>query len=450
MKSHKMPLLTSVVLSGVLLGAFVLLWAAASAGAQEAGDAAQRGFVPGEVVVKTVEGYDAVAVPGADTLAEVEAEAADLEAEPAVLEAGANYVYEIQQGVSIPEPEPGPEVEEPDPDIALDGRASGLDYTPNDNYYTATALQDNLKIHRFSAAWAKTHGTRNGAAVEIAVLDEGVYASHPDLDGKIAAQQDFVGEGDQDASEGAGQYHGTFVSGIAAAETNTASPTGMAGAGWAAKLDVARVCDPDTCQTEDIAPAIDWAVAQGARVINLSFGAVRLSGGDSMVNAAIQRALNSNRLVVAAVGNEGINTDHFWPASYPGVLGVGAIKSDNAPSRYPAGGSNAGSMVDLVAIDTMLTQSGDQGIVSTSNPGSVTTCASSNCYAQGWGTSYAAPQVSGAAALLYAYIDSPTDEKVRSRLMNNATNLGPAGRDDQFGLGRLNVKCAFNPSAAGC
>lgn len=448
---HKVALPVAVLL-GILFGALALLWvpdARAQEVQQEIQEDASGGFVPGEVLVKTEDGYDVVSVPGADTLAEVEAKAEDLEAEPTVLEAGANYVYELQQGFSIREPAPGPDVGEPDPDIALDASASGLDPTPNDNYYTATALQDNLKLERFSAGWARTHGTRSGAAVEVAVLDEGIYAAHPDLDSKIAAQQDFI-DGDPDASEVPGGYHGTFVSGIAAAETNTDPAAGMAGAGWDVKLDVARVCGPDTCEEKHIAPAIAWAVAQGARVINLSFGGVRASGGDSAVNAEIQNALNKNRIVVAAVGNEGITTNNFWPASYPGVLGVGAVRSDNAPSEYSIGASNAGDMVDLVAIDSIVTPSGVQGIVSTSNPGALADCESSNCYAPGRGTSYATPQVSGAAALLWAHIDAPTDEKVRARLMNNATNLGAAGRDDQFGHGRLNVKCAFTPTAKGC
>jgi len=138
----------------------------------------------------------------------------------------------------------------------------------------------------------------------IAVVDTGVDLTHPDLAGQLVTGTDLVEPGTDPLDENG---HGTHVAGIAVAATNNG--IGIAGASPAAKVMPIRVLDGQGAgDPTTIAEGIDWAVANGARVINLSLGGTGLSarllkGGQ--INGAIRRAYAAGAVVVAAAGNDG-------------------------------------------------------------------------------------------------------------------------------------------------
>jgi thermitase len=350
-------------------------------------------YVPDEVVVAEEDGSYAVRKVEANTLGGIKEKAEEIEAEKAVQTAGPNYAYEPS-------------------------------FVPNDPFFDQ---QYNLFRIRTRGAWEYSRG----GGVTIGFVDTGHYAAHPDLDMKVRGEYDFVEEDEVAQDSG---YHGTGVVGVAAAETDNAE--GIAAVGFDAGFLMAKGCT-DVCLSSDTAPAVDWLVDKGATIINLSFGAEQEPPGDPVLGASVQRAQEAGGLVIAAAGNEGANTDSFFPAAYPDVLGVSATDQNNAPASF----SNSGSMVDVAApgVDIPSTYNADY----TGN----TTGA---LYARFSGTSFATPHVAGVAALLKASNPDLTAESIAARIQDNAKDLGEPGRDDAYGYGLLRAQCAVAPSSSRC
>ena len=169
------------------------------------------------------------------------------------------------------------------------------------------------------------------AAVRVAVIDSGVDGTHPELRGRIAAAKSFVkGSATVDT-----QGHGTFVAGLIAARTNDG--IGIAGLAPPAQLLIAKVVGPQrSIPVEAEAKAIRWAVAKGARVINMSLSGPRDPSNPSrdtyskLEADAVAYAVSKGVLVVAAVGNSDQSPAQpwpyaSWPAALPHVLGVSAL-----------------------------------------------------------------------------------------------------------------------------
>jgi thermitase len=220
-------------------------------------------------------------------------------------------------------------------------------------------------------------GLSTGAGALVAVADSGVDEGHPDLAGRLASGYDWVDE-DSDAADVDG--HGTHVSGTIAANANNG--TGVAGVAPEARVLPLRVLDAKGAgNVSDIIEAFHFAGQQGIRIVNASFGAAK---ADPLERAEIAKWPNT--LFVAAAGNDSHDDDVASQARYPcafdlpNVLCVGA--SNAADQRAPW--SNYGNTtVDVFAPG--------EGILSTYKD---------DGYAFSSGTSMAAPQVAGIAALL--------------------------------------------------
>jgi subtilisin family serine protease len=286
--------------------------------------------------------------------------------------------------------------------------------------------------------------------VRVAVIDSGIDGGHPAFAGSIVAARSFVGGSALTDQEG----HGTFVAGEMLAVANAASSVG----GSPLRLVVAKVVAADgTIRPAVEARAIRWAVGRGARVINLSLGGVRdpidvsLDTYSPLEAAAVRDAIGHGAVVVAAVGNgtESPGSPWLyadWPAALPHVLGVGAIGPfGDVPgfsNRDPRFVDLAAPGLDLVstlprALTTALPGCADRGY---------SDC-SAGAYHPALGTSFAAPQVSAAAALLLSIDPKLTPDQVSWLLERSSDDAKPAtgcsrcplGRDSLTGWGTLDI-----------
>jgi subtilisin family serine protease len=338
---------------------------------------------------------------------------------------------------------------------AMVAAASAGAFTPSNTYYPKQWYlgQD----HAFDA-WPATPPTLE--PVKVAIVDSGVDCSLPDLQGQIAKSKSFVGGSACMDSEG----HGTIVAGEIAGALNAAGIVGLA---YSSQLLVAKVVAPDgTIPLNAEAAGIRWAVDQGARVVNLSFGAVRdpldpaLDTYSKVEAQAVAYAVKKGALVVA-VGNsdEAYATPWeyaSWPAALPHVLGVAALtQSGNVPNfsdRDPTFVDVSAPGVDIFSTFPKLLTSQQQGCT----PQGYTSCAAGD-YRQPEGTSFAAPQVSAAAALLFGLQPSLTSSQVTTIIEHHADDvdavtgcpLCPVGRDKYSGWGSLDVAKAVAAVSSG-
>jgi subtilisin family serine protease len=297
------------------------------------------------------------------------------------------------------------------------------------------------------------------APVRVAVVDSGIDATLPDFAGRIADAKSFVGGSPLVDTEG----HGTFVAGEIAANLDTQGIVGMA---YTSQLLIAKVVKPDgTIPLQAEAAAIRWAADQGARVINLSLGGVRdplqinRDTYSPVEAAAVAYANAKGALLVAAVGNADEAYSQPWPfASYPAalphVLGVSALtRSGNVPAfsdrdaiynDISAPGVGIYSTLPL-AMTSIRPNCPDQGYAD---------CGSDD-FTDPEGTSYAAPQVSAAAAMLFAVDPALTNSQAEALLEHTADDVNATNgctkcgllRDSLSGWGRLDVAKAIESLA---
>jgi len=419
------------------LSLLVLLAAALPVAAKDEAaldDAALAGeIVPGEVVVGWREPNRAQSVSHARGLARVAELGAighgrsasvlstrgrpvatvidELEADPAVAYAEPNYLFSL----------PNDEVAGATPadDLGVLGTATGLVVTD-----TQTAGQYSLDRMRVRDAWKRSTGGSN----LVAVLDTGVQAGHRDLRDRVVRGYDFVNN-DSSATDDNG--HGTWVAGIIAANANDGY--GIAGISWKDRILPVKIMSASgTGSTADLAAGITYAANRGADVINMSVGGFPYS---QVIQDAVNNAWSKGAVLVGAAGNNN-RRETFYPASYEHVVSVSATQVEDEFSNW----SSYGPKVDVSA------------------PGSsvvTTNCTAAACMHEDWGshtyisgTSFATPNVSGVVALLMARYPAKTPAQIVSRLLGTVDDLGYKGREDRYGLGRVNAYRALGATVA--
>jgi subtilisin family serine protease len=329
---------------------------------------------------------------------------------------------------------------------ALAAAAPAAAFAPADPF---APRQWYLADDRAFDAWATPPASL--VPVRVAIIDSGIDATLPDFAGRIAEARSFVGGSPLVDTEG----HGTFVAGEIAANLDT---QGIVGIAYTSQLLIAKVVKPDgTIPLAAETAAIRWAADSGARVINLSLGGVRdpvHTNRDTYSQEeadAVAYAYAKGAVVVASVGNGDEAFSEPWPyASYPAalphVIGVSALtRSGNVPEY---------SNRDLYFNDISAPGS---GIFSTFP--SPLTALRPACVDQGFsdcggdeyrnpeGTSFAAPQVSAAAALLFALVPGLTNSQATSLLEHSADDVNAGTgcprcallRDTLSGWGRLDI-----------
>ncbi len=383
-----------------------------------------------------------------------------------------NYIYKIARGTNDP----------------LYNQASN----PSD---PNTYRQWYLKKINIEPLWDVTQGNNQ----VIAVVDTGINPYHEDLIGKVDQTHSYnfingYAPGAIDPNKSIPNWddngHGTFVAGIIAGNSNNG--LGIAGINWQATLLSVKVLGADgSGDSTTVSNGIVYAADNQARIVNLSLG----SNKDSFITAyAVQYAINKGVLVVAASGNSSEIVRPSFPAAYRGVLAVGATDRQDKITDF----SNTASYISVVApgvdifstscyfINPALrrTNSGttgpnnadlyiDQGCpipdkyksqlaVTPTTPtvpgqttprttslidpcilNDTTSCfrnyATDSMYAYEDGTSFSAPIVAGLASLIVAVKPDASNDLIRLLLESTATDIGPAGRDNYSGYGRVDA-----------
>ncbi|MCM8557927.1 S8 family peptidase [Sphingomicrobium sediminis] len=285
----------------------------------------------------------------------------------------------------------------------------------------------------------------SGEGVSIAVIDTGINPSLPAFAGRVsAASADAAGNRGVSDDDG----HGTAVSSVAAGARDGSNTMGVA---YEATIISYRADDPGSCATsdgcalfdDDIADGVDAAVAAGATVINLSLG-----GGDPSrrLQNSINAAAAAGVVIVIAAGNDGRGANGDNPDTFasipafdnPGMVIIAGALGDSTPfgvddDRIAEFSNRAGTAgeyylaalgADIQAPD----HTGTQFLWS--------------------GTSFSAPVISGAVALLADAFPNLTGAEIVEILFTSADDLGDPGTDAIYGRGRLNLDSAFQPIGA--
>jgi len=292
----------------------------------------------------------------------------------------------------------------------------------------------------FHGALAAYEAGASGAGVTVGIVDSGIADVDGEFTGRISPlSRDFAGNGSVTDVGG----HGTAVAEVLAGGRNDEHVEGMA---WGATILALRTDQPGSCAgsgcqhpASAIAQAIDYAWRSGARVINISLG------GDinsSDVLAAVSRATSAGTIIVVAAGN---------------------AKSGEAPSASPdllaASIANPVYSHGLVIVATSV---GADGLVSSFSDGargfetstlsalgdSVRTIDNHGTDLLYTGTSFSAPQIAGAAALLAQAFPNLTSAQIVQLLLNTARDAGATGPDALYGMGILDVARAFEPQGS--
>lgn len=260
-----------------------------------------------------------------------------------------------------------------------------------------------------------------GRDIRVAVLDSGVDEGHPQLKGKVISTDPLKSQpGSQDLCG-----HGTAVAGVIAGRK--LPNVGFQGIAPDAVILSARVSekvagndDAQPVSPQMMGDTVRWAVANGAKVINISFAYTSPTSLEPF-KQAIDDAIAQGVVVIAAAGNN--NTKEKgnptpYPAAWPGVVAVAAIGRDGA--RLPQSG--AGDYVDITApgVDVLAPRPG------------------SGYSHDNTGTSFAAPMVAATAALIFDRFPGITGKEVVQRLLATADPSPGGQRSHGYGVGVVN------------
>jgi thermitase len=257
----------------------------------------------------------------------------------------------------------------------------------------------------------------NTGGAKVGIVDTGIDKTHPDLAGKAVGCATSYNSGllihNGVCADDNG--HGSHVSGTISANTNNAQ--GVAGVAFNSPIVMCKALATaaGTGLTSDIANCINWVAGQGVKVLSMSLG----GGDNATLKSAVQKAYNNGNgvLIIAAAGNDG-NSNLNYPAAYSEVVSVAA--TDNRDHR--ASFSNFNSDVEIAGpgVDVESTYTAGQ-------------------YMSLSGTSMATPHVAGVAGVIATLNPTANAATLRSKLDAAVDDIGGAGRDANFGFGRVNL-----------
>ena len=256
----------------------------------------------------------------------------------------------------------------------------------------------------------QAHAIASGKGVTIALIDSEIDKQHAELQGAIPEELDALGVKESPHS------HGTAMAGAIVAHNR------LLGIAPGAKILAVRAFGKSNNTAEgttlSILKGIEWAVSQGAKIINMSFAGPR----DPSLERALKAAHDKGVVLIAAAGNAGPKSPPLYPGADPNVIAVTATDVHDQLFR----GANQGLQVSVAA------------------PGvDILAPAPDENYQMSTGTSIATAHVSGVVALMLERDPTLKPDNVRKILESTATDLGPKGKDNQFGWGLINPQKAL-------
>lgn len=256
---------------------------------------------------------------------------------------------------------------------------------------------------RLSDTWMSSEGE----GVGVAVLDTGIDGSHADLN--VVGGINLINNDPYDVDQ---NTHGTHVAGIIAALNQQ---SGIAGVAPGVSLYSVTVLDAaGSGYMSDVIQGIEWAMNQNIEIINMSLGA---ESSSNALESITQAAFDAGHLLIAAAGNEGVQSGQgdtvSYPAKLPSVIAVAAASESDQRASF----SSHGEAVELIApgVNILSTMPGDD-------------------YAYKNGTSMAAPHVAGVAALMWSINPSLTNIDIRQILQESAEDLGLSANHQGYGM----------------
>lgn len=304
---------------------------------------------------------------------------------------------------------------------------------------------DGPQFHGAVTAW---QNGATGAGITIGVIDSGLDLQNDELTGRIhPLSTDLVSDRGLVDTSG----HGTAVSHVAAAARNG---SGVVGIAFDAQILVLKADRVGSCETDDgcayptdaIAAGLDRAVEAGARVVNISLGG---SPANVRLRQAVDRATRAGLIVVTSAGNDGEDPDE--DSANPNPLALGLRASGNGLVII------AGSVGDDREISAFSNRAGTEAASYLAALGDRVCCGyrngslfvdENNFVRVFSGTSFAAPQIAGAAALLAQAFPNLNGRQIVDLLLNTAQEAGAAGVDAIYGRGILDIAAAFAPQGA--
>lgn len=276
-----------------------------------------------------------------------------------------------------------------------------------------------------------------GAGIKIAVVDTGIDPNHPDFAGRIVAMTDFTGEGAAD-----NHGHGTHVASIAAG-SGAASGGKFVGVAPEALLLAAKVLRGNgSGRTSDVMAGVEWAVDEGAHVINLSLGSSFSCDGTDALSVLCNNAVAAGVVVCVAAGNAGPAARTVGsPGCASDVITVGASDDEDAVASFSSRGPTADGRVKPDVLFPGV------NIVAARASGTSMGTPVDEAYTQASGTSMATPHAAGAAALLLAANPALTPAQVKEIFRQAAIDLGLD--PNMQGAGRVDVLAAYQLAIGG-
>lgn len=266
-----------------------------------------------------------------------------------------------------------------------------------------------------------------GGGVNVAIIDTGIDYSHPDLTANYRGGKDFV-NGDLDPFDDNG--HGTHCAGIIAGVDND---IGVIGVVPETNLYALKILDSTgSGSSSNLIAAIEWAIdtrkdenySNDIQIISMSLGS---NNGVLALQSECSKAYDYGILLVAAAGNDGKISGTGDTVDYPGAYNSVIAVAATDPTDKRASFSSTGPAVELAAPGVNIYS---------------TYLLVGSTYKTLSGTSMACPHVAGTAALILAANPSFTNENVRTKLEQTATDLGTSGRDNWYGFGLVNAEAA--------
>lgn len=322
------------------------------------------------------------------------------------------------------------------PEKAIDALSKNpnIKYVVEDRIYLLEGYVDSPNIVEYQNSWGVDHINADrvhlwcldsnhcvdnsrynkGTGVKVAVLDSGIDYNNPELNASYKGGYDFV-YNDADPMDDSYFSHGTRVAGIIAAVRNDKNVVGVAPS---VDLYALKVCIYNgQCFGSNIISGLKWATDNGMQIASMSFGQNNV---DSGVMEAVQSAYNKGLLMIAGSGNDNVN-GVYYPAAFDEVIAVGATDKDDMRASF----SNYGDALDIVAPGDLI-----KSTISWTEPQGGTIES---------GTSFATPHVTGVAALIMSNGIATTNTAVRDVLIRTADDLGPIGRDNEYGYGLVDA-----------